>query len=67
MDSLAGQPSIASLGFVFASDGYWNFNDGLAFDNVKIQDPYANDVGVVAAISPTSAVTLSPTEIVRGN
>jgi PKD repeat protein len=63
MAFLAGQPNVR-LRFVFAADSYWNFNDGFAFDNVNIQDPFDNDLGVVAVITPESAVTLTGSEIV---
>lgn len=63
MSFLAGQPSVR-FRFVFASDTYYNFNDGIAFDNVKIQDPFANDIGVVDVITPSSAVDLTGAEIV---
>lgn len=60
---LAGEPSVR-FRFIFSSDTYWNFNDGIAFDNFNIQDPYANDIGVVAVITPESAVSLTASEIV---
>ena len=60
---LAGEPSVR-FRFIFASDTYWNFNDGIAFDNFNVQDPYDNDLGVVAVITPESAVTLTASEIV---
>ncbi len=60
---LAGEPSVR-LRFVFAADTYWNYNDGFAFDNVRIQDPFDNDLGVVELITPESAVTLTGSEIV---
>lgn len=63
MSFLAGQPSVR-FRIIFASDSYWNYNDGFAFDNVKIQDPFPNDVGVVDLISPESAVTLTGSEVV---
>lgn len=63
MSFLAGQPYVR-LRMVFAADTYWNFNDGIAFDNVRIQDPYDNDLGVVDLITPESAVTLTASEVV---
>lgn len=63
MAFLAGEPSVR-LRFVFAADTYWNFNDGFAFDNVRIQDPFDNDLGVIEVITPESAVDLSASEIV---
>lgn len=60
---LAGQPSVR-FRFVMASDSYWNYNDGIAFDNIRVADPFPNDVGVVDVVSPTSDVDLTATEIV---
>ncbi|MEZ5013490.1 MAG: PKD domain-containing protein [Chitinophagales bacterium] len=63
MTFLAGEPSVR-FRFVFSSDGWTAYNDGFAFDNFKIQDPYPNDVGVIDVISPTSAVDLTASEVV---
>jgi len=60
---LAGQPSV-KLRIVFASSSYWNFNDGFAFDNVWIGDPYPNDLGVSGLVDPTSGPFLSAAETV---
>ena len=60
---LAGQPSV-KFRFVFASSSYWNFNDGFAFDNMWIGDPYPNDVGVINVSDPTSGPTLTTAESV---
>ena len=58
---LAGEPSV-KLRFVFASSSYWNFNDGFAFDNMWIGDPYPNDVGVTNVTEPVSGPSLSASE-----
>ncbi len=63
MAFLAGESSVR-FRFVFAADTYWNYNDGIGFDNVKIQDPFPDDIGVVDVITPASAVTLTATEVV---
>ena len=60
---LAGESSV-KLRFVFASSNYWNFNDGFAFDNVWIGDPYPNDVGVTDVVDPTSGPSLTDIETV---
>ncbi len=63
MSFLAGQPYVR-LRMVFAADSYWNFNDGIAFDNVRIQDPYDNDLGVIDLVSPVSGPSLTTSEVV---
>ncbi|MEZ5013491.1 MAG: GEVED domain-containing protein [Chitinophagales bacterium] len=58
---LAGEPSVR-FRFVFGSSSYWNFNDGFAFDNMWIGDPYPNDVGIVAFDAPESGPSLTASE-----
>ncbi len=58
---LAGTPSVR-FRIVFASDTYWNFNDGFAFDNIKIGDPFPNDIGVIDFTEPASGPSLTTTE-----
>lgn len=59
---LAGESDV-KFRFKFAADGIFNF-DGIGIDNFRLQDPFPNDVGVVDLITPTSAVTLTGSEIV---
>lgn len=59
---LAGESSV-KFRFKFASS-WWGYYDGIAFDNINIQDPYPQDIGVSAVVSPASAVELSTAEIV---
>lgn len=59
---LAGESSV-KFRFKFASS-YWGYYDGIAFDNINIQDPFPEDIGVSALISPLSAVELTSSEIV---
>lgn len=47
---LAGQPSV-KLRFHFASQYYTGY-DGVAVDNINIQDPYNNDIGVLSIDAP---------------
>ena len=58
---LAGETNV-QLRFVFASGTYWNFNDGFAFDNVRIADPFPDDVGVISIDAPSSGPSLSDVE-----
>ncbi|MFZ1634003.1 MAG: GEVED domain-containing protein [Chitinophagales bacterium] len=58
---LAGETDV-KFRFVFASSSYWNFNDGFAFDNMWIGDPYPNDIGVSAVIDPESGPFLTASE-----
>lgn len=59
---LAGESSV-KFRFKFASS-WWGAYDGIAFDNINIQDPYPQDIGVSDLISPVSAVELGSSEIV---
>ncbi len=58
---LAGESNVR-LRFVFASGAFWNFNDGFAFDNVRVADPFPNDVGVISIDAPSSGPSLTATE-----
>jgi PKD repeat protein len=60
---LAGETSV-KFRFVFASSSYWNFNDGFAFDNMWIGDPFPNDIGVSGLVDPTSGPFLTAAEAV---
>ncbi len=60
---LAGESSV-KLRIVFASDGWWSFYDGFAFDNVKIADLFPNDVGVAGIVEPESGPSLTASETV---
>lgn len=60
---LAGESNVR-LRFVFASGPYWNFNDGFAFDNVRISDPFPDDLGVISIDEPNSGPSLTATETV---
>lgn len=63
LDFLAGETDV-KFRFVFASSNYWNFNDGFAFDNMWIGDPYPNDLGVSLLMDPESGPFLTATETV---
>ncbi len=60
---LAGEASV-KLRIVFASSNFWNFNEGFAFDNVLISDPFTNDVGVSEIVSPETSPSLTASEAV---
>ncbi len=51
MPALAGEPDV-SLRIAFGSDGSVSGSNGFAFDNVRIRDTPANDMGVSAQNSP---------------
>jgi hypothetical protein len=59
---LAGESSV-KLRVKFASTWY-PYYDGIAFDNIRVQDPFPDDVGVTAFISPVSSVELTASEVV---
>ncbi len=59
---LAGESSV-KIRIKFASTWYPIYN-GIAFDNILIQDPLPDDVAVTAFASPMSAVDLSASEVV---
>lgn len=59
---LAGEPQV-SFRIHFASYSFYSL-DGVAFDNINIQDPWPDDIGVSDLITPSSAVTLGTSEVV---
>lgn len=59
---LAGESSV-KFRMRFKSSFLSGYN-GIAFDNIRIQDPFPDDVGVSAIISPVSDVELSAAEVV---
>lgn len=62
---LAGESSV-QFRFYFAADGIINF-DGIGLDNFRLQDPFPDDVGVSALISPVSGAELTASETVTVN
>ncbi|MBC8047097.1 MAG: hypothetical protein H7Y00_09905, partial [Fimbriimonadaceae bacterium] len=62
--ALAGESSV-QFRFRFGTATWTSSYDGAAIDNINIQDPYANDLGVTAIISPEPAsVDYTSTETV---
>lgn len=62
LPNLAGNPSV-KFRVAFASDFSTEY-EGFAFDNVKIYDSPAKDVGISAIVSPNPACSLSNQETV---
>jgi PKD repeat protein len=58
---LAGEPQV-QLRFHFKSYAFFGYQDGVAFDNLFVGDPYANDIGVTALTSPISSPSLTASE-----
>ena len=63
LTGLGGQSSVW-IRFVFASDGRVN-EDGFAFDNIEIFEPFNNDIGSMTVNAPGSAPCLSSAEAVN--
>ena len=60
---LAGEPQV-QLRMHFKSYVFSGFQDGIAFDNFFVGDPYNNDIGVTALVDPSSGPSLGSTETV---
>lgn len=61
LEALAGEPSVM-LRFRFNTVTWAGCFDGVALDNINIQDPYDHDVDAVVIASPFSSPGLSATE-----
>ncbi|MBC8047637.1 MAG: PKD domain-containing protein [Fimbriimonadaceae bacterium] len=64
--SLAGEPNV-QLRFHFKTYGWNSGYDGIAVDNINIQDPYENDLEMTALSAPESMPSLTSTETIIVN
>ncbi|MBC8047962.1 MAG: hypothetical protein H7Y00_14285, partial [Fimbriimonadaceae bacterium] len=62
--ALAGEPNV-QFRFKFSTAGFLFGYDGMAIDNINIQDPYPHDIGVTSIETPSGAsVEYTSTETV---
>ncbi|MFN0276533.1 MAG: PKD domain-containing protein [Chitinophagales bacterium] len=54
LEVLAGEPNV-QFRFRYGNVSWIGSYDGVALDNINIQDPFADDLGVIAIVSPAGA------------